>query len=66
MDDWLRLLQAAIDDDRPAMVEYSRKLKYLLGGESQEMVDAHVTSMSLLGGASMSHVRGRPSRRVLT
>jgi hypothetical protein len=57
MDDWLRLLQAAIDDDKAAMVEYSRKLKYLLGGESQEMVDAHVTSMSLLGGASPGPLR---------
>jgi hypothetical protein len=57
MDDWLRLLRAAIDDDKAAMVEYSRKLKYLLGGESQEMVDAHVTSMSLLGGASPGPLR---------
>lgn len=51
MDDWLRLLQAAIDNDRVKMERYSLKLGYLTGEENQEMVEAHVTSMSLLGGA---------------
>ncbi|CAE6473984.1 unnamed protein product [Rhizoctonia solani] len=49
MDDWFELLSAAVREDRDACVEYSLKLGYLTGAESQEMVDAHVRSVTLLG-----------------
>ncbi|KAF5348730.1 hypothetical protein D9758_006816 [Tetrapyrgos nigripes] len=50
MDGWLRLLKAAADDpeDREACIEESLKLGYLIGGENQAMLDAHVDSMTLL------------------
>ncbi|CAE6541219.1 unnamed protein product [Rhizoctonia solani] len=49
MDDWFELLSAAVREDRDACVEYSLKLGYLMGAESQEMMDAHVRSVTLLG-----------------
>ena len=49
IDGWLRLLSAAVDEDRDACVEWSRKLGYLTGEENEVMVDAHVRSMVLLG-----------------
>ncbi|KAJ7044901.1 ABC1-domain-containing protein [Mycena alexandri] len=48
MDGWLRLLEAAATDDRDACVEWSRKVGYLTGEESKEMLTAHVTSLALL------------------
>ncbi|KAF7366764.1 ABC1-domain-containing protein [Mycena sanguinolenta] len=48
IDDWLRLLQAAALEDRAACIEWSLKLRYLTGEESQLMLDAHVDSMVLL------------------
>ncbi|KAJ7601750.1 hypothetical protein B0H17DRAFT_1223005 [Mycena rosella] len=48
IDDWLRLLQASVRDDRAACVEWSRKLGYLTGAENQVMLDAHVDSLTLL------------------
>ncbi|KAJ7715262.1 ABC1-domain-containing protein [Mycena metata] len=48
MDGWLRLLDAAATDDRDACVEWSRKVGYLTGEESEEMLTAHVTSLALL------------------
>ncbi|KAJ7156143.1 ABC1-domain-containing protein [Mycena filopes] len=48
MDGWLRLLEAAATDDRDACVEWSRKVGYLTGKESEEMLTAHVTSLTLL------------------
>lgn len=49
IDGWLRLLSAAVDEDRDACVEWSRKIGYLTGEENEVMVDAHVRSMVLLG-----------------
>ncbi len=49
IDGWLRLLSAAVEEDRDACVEWSRKLGYLTGEENEVMVDAHVRSMVLLG-----------------
>jgi aarF domain-containing kinase len=48
IDSWLRLLQAAIQEDREECIEWSLKLGYLIGGESETMLDAHVKSMILL------------------
>jgi aarF domain-containing kinase len=35
MDDWYRLLQAGVDGDKEKCKEYSLKLRYLTGEESQ-------------------------------
>ncbi|KAJ6476371.1 ABC1-domain-containing protein [Mycena sanguinolenta] len=48
IDDWLRLLQAAALEDRAACIEWSLKLGYLTGEESQLLLDAHIESMVLL------------------
>ncbi|PSR79418.1 hypothetical protein PHLCEN_2v7063 [Hermanssonia centrifuga] len=48
IDDWFRLLRAAAEGDRQACVEWSVKVGYLTGAESESMLDAHVTSLSLL------------------
>ncbi|KAI1787137.1 ABC1 family-domain-containing protein [Ganoderma leucocontextum] len=49
IDGWLRLLSAAVAEDRDACIEWSRKLGYLTGEENDLMLDAHVRSMVLLG-----------------
>ncbi|KAI0041678.1 ABC1-domain-containing protein [Auriscalpium vulgare] len=48
IDNWLRLLQAAASSDREACREWSLKLGYLTGEESELMLEAHITSMQLL------------------
>ncbi|KAJ8690714.1 hypothetical protein PTI98_012120 [Pleurotus ostreatus] len=48
MDNWLRLLQSAISEDRTSCIEWSIKLGYLTGQETDIMFDAHVASMTLL------------------
>ncbi|KAG7086762.1 hypothetical protein E1B28_002694 [Marasmius oreades] len=50
MDRWLRLLQAAAEDpeDREACVKESLSLGYLTGQENEEMLNAHVKSLTLL------------------
>lgn len=45
---WYKLLRAALDGDRPAMVAESQALGYLTGGEEPDMLDAHLASMSAL------------------
>ncbi|KAG8717055.1 hypothetical protein FRC08_008261 [Ceratobasidium sp. 394] len=49
MDLWYMLLNAAGRDDREACIEYSLKLGYLTGQENEEMLAAHVRSLTLLG-----------------
>ncbi|KDQ54699.1 hypothetical protein JAAARDRAFT_60642 [Jaapia argillacea MUCL 33604] len=48
IDNWLRLLQAAAEEDRNACIEWSLKLGYLTGQEHELMLDTHVASMQLL------------------
>ncbi|KAG9217665.1 hypothetical protein CCMSSC00406_0003646 [Pleurotus cornucopiae] len=48
MDNWLHLLQSAISEDRTSCIEWSIKLGYLTGQETDIMFDAHVASMTLL------------------
>ncbi|KAF4588577.1 hypothetical protein EYR40_010130 [Pleurotus pulmonarius] len=48
MDNWLHLLQSAISEDRNNCIEWSIKLGYLTGEETDVMFDAHVASMTLL------------------
>ncbi|PWY98904.1 ABC1-domain-containing protein [Testicularia cyperi] len=49
MDDWLRMLQAAVRGDHVECIEWSRKVGYLTGQESEAMEKAHVESMIALG-----------------
>jgi len=49
MDNWFCILQAAINGDKEACVKYSKKVRYLIGGENEDMINAHVQSMILLG-----------------
>ncbi|KAG9081043.1 hypothetical protein FRC06_005883 [Ceratobasidium sp. 370] len=49
MDNWYMLLSAAGRDDREACIDYSLKLGYLTGQENEEMLAAHVRSLTLLG-----------------
>lgn len=47
--DYRALLTSAALKDRKSSEEYSKKLGYLLGLESQQMIDAHVDSVMVLG-----------------
>ncbi|KAH9916412.1 ABC1-domain-containing protein [Epithele typhae] len=49
IDNWLRLLSAAVAEDREGCIEWSLKLGYLTGNENDTMLNAHVESMTLLG-----------------
>ncbi|EPQ30907.1 uncharacterized protein PFL1_01805 [Pseudozyma flocculosa PF-1] len=49
MDDWLKMLQAAIRGNHDECVQWSRKVGYLTGEESERMERAHVDSMIALG-----------------
>ncbi|KAN0065503.1 hypothetical protein ACQY0O_001340 [Thecaphora frezii] len=49
MDNWLKMLQAAIRGDHDECVQWSRKVGYLTGQESERMEKAHVDSMIVLG-----------------
>jgi hypothetical protein len=52
MDKWLRLLTAAIEDDYDGCVEWSLKLGYLIGGESDVRIFLHSSSLGENGNAS--------------
>ncbi|KIS69952.1 uncharacterized protein UMAG_02464 [Mycosarcoma maydis] len=49
MDNWLYMLQAAIDGNYDECLTWSRKVGYLTGNESKAMERAHVDSMIALG-----------------
>lgn len=51
MDRWYRLLKAAMARDKPAMKEESEQIGYLTGEEGEEMVNAHLESMTLVASA---------------
>jgi len=48
IDNWLRLLLAAAQQDREGCLRWSLKLGYLTGEENDIMKDAHVESLQLL------------------
>ncbi|KAI0270393.1 ABC1 family-domain-containing protein [Gloeopeniophorella convolvens] len=48
IDDWLRLLSSAAQEDREACLRWSLKLGYLTGDENDIMNTAHVESLQLL------------------
>ncbi|KAH8831183.1 ABC1-domain-containing protein [Flagelloscypha sp. PMI_526] len=48
MESWFHLLHAAANNDRDGCIEWSLKVGYLTGAENETMLDAHVTSMTLL------------------
>ncbi|KAG8870915.1 hypothetical protein FRB97_009256 [Tulasnella sp. 331] len=64
MDKWFLLFKAAVDGDRQAALEQSLALGYLLPGENQAMLDAHLETMSLLGEPfrSASRLNGNDGR----
>lgn len=49
IENYLGVLRAAVRKDRQACEEYSLKLGYLTGLESQAMLDAHIDSILVLG-----------------
>ncbi|KAG8993573.1 hypothetical protein FRB94_005354 [Tulasnella sp. JGI-2019a] len=49
MDKWYLLFKAAVDRDREAALEQSLALGYLLLGENEAMLEAHIQTMFLLG-----------------
>jgi aarF domain-containing kinase len=46
---YVACFQAAVRDEAQVVAQYSKKLGYLTGHESKEMVDAHVESVIVLG-----------------
>ena len=44
----MHILQAAVSEDRDECIKWSLELKYLMGEESETMLDAHVRSLTLL------------------
>lgn len=58
---YIKVLRAAISKDRQGVKEYSIKLGYLTGLESQNMVDCHVDSVMVLGECfSPLNNKGKP------
>lgn len=49
IENYLGILRAAVKTDRKAVEEYSLKLGYLTGLESQSMLEAHIDSILVLG-----------------
>lgn len=46
---YIKILKAAYDNDKEAMIGYSRKIGFLSGYESKIMEQAHCDSISILG-----------------
>jgi len=51
VDGYFRIIDGAADNDREAVLEYSRKVGFLTGYESSLMNDAHVESVMILAEA---------------
>lgn len=51
VDDYVEVLRAAVKKDRVQVEEYSKRLGYLTGLESPQMIRAHVDSVMVLGEA---------------
>ncbi|KAK6457544.1 mitochondrial chaperone [Scheffersomyces xylosifermentans] len=51
IDNYVKVLRAAVNKDRAGVEEYSLKLGYLTGLESPQMVRAHIDSVMVLGEA---------------
>ena len=49
IDDYLRMVYACAEQDRPAVIEYSRRLGFITGEESREMLNAHVAAALIIG-----------------
>jgi len=47
--DYVSCLKAAVKNDRESVKKFSKKLGYLTGLESEEMINAHVDSVIILG-----------------
>ncbi|KAK0550747.1 hypothetical protein OC845_002522 [Tilletia horrida] len=55
IDKWYHLLSAAVRGDRDACLEWSHKIGYLTGEESEGMLEAHLQSMLLLAEPFSAH-----------
>ncbi|KAA8917722.1 hypothetical protein TRICI_000161 [Trichomonascus ciferrii] len=60
VENYLEILKAAARKDRAACHEYSLKLGYLTGLESQSMLDAHIDSILVLGEPFSQDNNGEP------
>ena len=49
LDDYLRMVHACAEGDRAAVVEHSRRLGFVTGDESREMMNAHVAAALIIG-----------------
>ncbi|KAF6211823.1 hypothetical protein GE061_012338 [Apolygus lucorum] len=49
MDQYIRVIKAAADEDREGVLEMSRKMGFLTGYESKSMEEAHVDTVMILG-----------------
>uniref|UniRef100_A0A0V0J662 ABC1 atypical kinase-like domain-containing protein n=1 Tax=Schistocephalus solidus TaxID=70667 RepID=A0A0V0J662_SCHSO len=54
VDEYLRLIKAAADGNKEAILEHSRNLGFLTGYETKAFVDAHTEAVSILGEAFAS------------
>lgn len=60
VEDYVEVLRAAVRKDREAVEEYSKKLGYLTGLESPQMISAHVDSVMVLGEAFVPQEGDKP------
>ncbi|CDS36787.1 ABC domain containing protein kinase [Echinococcus multilocularis] len=56
VDNYLRVIVAASNGDKPGILEYSRRLGFLTGYETKVFLDAHVEAVGVLGEAFASEV----------
>uniref|UniRef100_A0A0A9WTR4 Chaperone activity of bc1 complex-like, mitochondrial n=1 Tax=Lygus hesperus TaxID=30085 RepID=A0A0A9WTR4_LYGHE len=49
MDQYIRVIKAAADEDREGVLEMSRKMGFLTGYESKSMEEAHIDTVMILG-----------------
>ena len=49
IDDYLRMVHACAEGDRAGVVEHSRRLGFITGDESREMMNAHVAAAFIIG-----------------
>ncbi|KAL4238301.1 Atypical kinase coq8a [Mactra antiquata] len=57
VDDYIRIIKSAADNDRNGVLKYSQDLGFLTGYETKEMEKAHVEAVMILGQAF--HCEGR-------
>ena len=51
VDKYINIIRAASDNDRAAVLKWSRELKFLTGYEAKEMEEAHIDATLVVGEA---------------